>query len=639
MSKAIFISWSGDLGKGIAEALRDTILCVPGLDPWVSSRDIKTGRPWFSELTDFMKGCHHAVVCLTPGGSYKAWVNFETGFVFGKLNQIVTLNFGENLTGPLKGIQCLDGFKKEDILSALQVFVDEKDYKKIPTWFDPQYSEWDSRVSALLKDSSLNVADFEEVRRETAEGLSAVTKSKPLLNNALLRSLVHGWARENATKLTQAAGSLEFSIPHFMYPHYLLSLLKDRKPTVKAIALVDREEVFWGSEIAEKIRQETPTQSTRVFIFQSKAQLRKTLSTVFRHAKSYYVSLMAQDFLANRFYDFAHDFSIIGGTQSTLLARYDEQGGTTHIKFQADQKEISRYEDAINQIIRSAVHVKLDPNSSYDDFERQFEDWARKVFDHNLGIYETKTVEMSAYIPIHDYDAYEEDHAYFKDMMEYMIVLCEQHLAKITGSPRALEFGAGTGIFTRRLAARIKSEIVAVEIDWACFRQMEHNLKPFPHVKCESGDSRVFDPPGKFDVICSSFADHHIKPVDKSKYFLNLIKNLNPNGVIIVGDEFLPEHDGNSAQSRREALRAYHEHIIKCAENLKHTMVAELEKAALDSGLREIGDFKLSCSQYEALLTESKFKFKKTKIGPSNSIDPAESFGGVYVYEITPSHK
>jgi hypothetical protein len=102
--------------------------------------------------------------------------------------------------------------------------------------------------------------------------------------------------------------------------------------------------------------------------------------------------------------------------------------------------------------------------------------------------------------------------------------------------------------------------------------------------------------------------------------------------MFIVGDEFLPEHDETDANARKDALEAYHRHIIEIARKEDHPILMELEERALESGLRGWGDFKVSCGHYEDVLAEVGFKiFAKEKIGP---IAP-DDIGGVYVYAVT----
>lgn len=253
-----------------------------------------------------------------------------------------------------------------------------------------------------------------------------------------------------------------------------------------------------------------------------------------------------------------------------------------------------------------------------------------------LEFYETRLIEMSEYININDYDEHEEKHAYYQQMMQRMIDICLAHrLNDPKPSFDILELGAGTGIFTRRLLTELTNitKIDVVEIDWYCYRRLEEKLIRDANlnqtqINIHHEDSRTYDPPGKFDYIFSSFADHHIKTGDKEKYFENVKRNLKPGGLLIVGDEFIPEHDPEKKEARDLALKAYHNHIINIAEQQGEIILADLERAALNSGLEEKGDFKVSCTQYEMQLRNARFEFKQEKIGPLELQD----VGGVYVY-------
>jgi len=157
----------------------------------------------------------------------------------------------------------------------------------------------------------------------------------------------------------------------------------------------------------------------------------------------------------------------------------------------------------------------------------------------------------------------------------------------------------------------------------------------------------------RWQYIFSAFADHHIKPEDKPLYFENVKRNLLPDGRLVVGDEFLPPHDPNDRNAWEGALKTYHGHIIEIAERQAEQELAKLEEAtlevaredieamarsyrelvkleqaALESGLAQQGDFKVSCEQYEEYLKASGFEFSKEKVGPKDRDD----MGGVYVY-------
>ena len=76
----VFISWSGERSKKIAELLDDWIQCViQAVNPWMSSKDIDRGALWFTEITDQLANTSIGIVCLTKENRNKPWILFESG--------------------------------------------------------------------------------------------------------------------------------------------------------------------------------------------------------------------------------------------------------------------------------------------------------------------------------------------------------------------------------------------------------------------------------------------------------------------------------------------------------------------------------------------------------------------------------
>jgi len=76
----VFISWSGDRSRAVAELLDEWIQCVlQAVRPWMSSKDIDRGSLWFSEISDQLKDTKIGVVCLTKDNLNKPWILFEAG--------------------------------------------------------------------------------------------------------------------------------------------------------------------------------------------------------------------------------------------------------------------------------------------------------------------------------------------------------------------------------------------------------------------------------------------------------------------------------------------------------------------------------------------------------------------------------
>lgn len=76
----VFLSWSGERSRQVAELLDDWLQCViQAAEPWMSSKDIDRGALWFAEISDQLSGTGIGVVCLTKENKNKPWILFESG--------------------------------------------------------------------------------------------------------------------------------------------------------------------------------------------------------------------------------------------------------------------------------------------------------------------------------------------------------------------------------------------------------------------------------------------------------------------------------------------------------------------------------------------------------------------------------
>lgn len=76
----VFLSWSGNRSRAVANLLSDWIACViQAARPWVSSRDLDRGSLWFGEINDQLKDTSVGVICLTQENKNRPWILFEAG--------------------------------------------------------------------------------------------------------------------------------------------------------------------------------------------------------------------------------------------------------------------------------------------------------------------------------------------------------------------------------------------------------------------------------------------------------------------------------------------------------------------------------------------------------------------------------
>jgi TIR domain-containing protein len=121
----ILISWSGERSSEIAQILREWLPTIlPGIDPWMSSEDIKKGRHWSQELATQLAETQFGLLVVLPENQGSAWLNFEAGAIskwleFANVAPVLFSMPASQLHGPLAQFQATI-FSKEDILKLLK---------------------------------------------------------------------------------------------------------------------------------------------------------------------------------------------------------------------------------------------------------------------------------------------------------------------------------------------------------------------------------------------------------------------------------------------------------------------------------------------------------------------------------------
>jgi len=78
----VFITWSGDRSRIVAEALRDWLPgIVQSVQPWISSKDIEKGSRPLEVIQAELDGAHFGIAVLTPENLDEKWIHFESGAI------------------------------------------------------------------------------------------------------------------------------------------------------------------------------------------------------------------------------------------------------------------------------------------------------------------------------------------------------------------------------------------------------------------------------------------------------------------------------------------------------------------------------------------------------------------------------
>jgi ubiquinone/menaquinone biosynthesis C-methylase UbiE len=111
------------------------------------------------------------------------------------------------------------------------------------------------------------------------------------------------------------------------------------------------------------------------------------------------------------------------------------------------------------------------------------------------------------------------------------------HILNLHGDERVLDFGAGSGICTRHIAARLQKggrlDCVDISHDW--MRVIRKTLRRFDNVSYHLAHiTQVGLPETTFDVIVMHFVLHDIPRVDRAPVMQVLARKLKPQGRLIL---------------------------------------------------------------------------------------------------------
>ncbi len=121
----VFISWSGDRSKAIAEALYHWLpTIIQSLETWMSEHDIDKGTRSIPAISKNLGETQFGIICLTPENLNAPWLLFEAGALSKSQEDARVWTFlyeleYTNVEGPLAQFQHTVA-KKEDVRKLLQ---------------------------------------------------------------------------------------------------------------------------------------------------------------------------------------------------------------------------------------------------------------------------------------------------------------------------------------------------------------------------------------------------------------------------------------------------------------------------------------------------------------------------------------
>lgn len=181
----VFISWSGERSRLMAEALREWLpTIIQAVDPWVSSEDINKGGRWGSEIAEQLEKSQIGIICLTKENMEAPWILFEAGTLSKAVGRSFVCPYlldlkPTDIKGPLGLFQATicDKVDTRKLVDTINQALEEK--KRLPKdRLDKIFERGWPELEKLLKDIPLTKAEMGPIRsdRELFEEILSIVR-------------------------------------------------------------------------------------------------------------------------------------------------------------------------------------------------------------------------------------------------------------------------------------------------------------------------------------------------------------------------------------------------------------------------------------------------------------------------------
>lgn len=154
----IFISWSGELSKNIAEIFRQWIPgVIQAVKPYYSPDDITKGTRWSTEISKELDASKIGIICLTKDNLDSSWIMFEAGALSKNIekSKVVPLLFGvepSDIQGPLVQFQAAK-FSKTEMKKVVNMINSELGENSLsPDVIDSVFDMWWTKLESQIKE-------------------------------------------------------------------------------------------------------------------------------------------------------------------------------------------------------------------------------------------------------------------------------------------------------------------------------------------------------------------------------------------------------------------------------------------------------------------------------------------------------
>lgn len=174
----VFISWSGQLSKELAEVLKTWIpKVIQAAKPFYSPHDISKGSRWSNDISKELDDTKVGLICLTQDNLESPWIMFEAGALSKNVDnsKVCPILFNvdtSQIIGPLTQFQATTKFSKEEIYKTILMLNDELgEYKLKTSDLDEQFQMWWPRLKENVEKILSNIQPVSKTKKRPTEDI------------------------------------------------------------------------------------------------------------------------------------------------------------------------------------------------------------------------------------------------------------------------------------------------------------------------------------------------------------------------------------------------------------------------------------------------------------------------------------
>ena len=271
VSVRVFISWSGDQSKAIAECLKDWLpLVLQSLEPYFTPSDVDKGTRWQSEISHELAQANIGILCVTRESMNSPWLLFEAGVLSKQLEMahVCPILFGlrpTDITGPLAQFQATE-FEREDFRQLVGVLNDRLGERHLPAKtldavFEKFWPDLKSNIEGVIEAMpDTNQAPVRSTNEMLDEILRLVRRpriSLAVIAEAIITDLLKGYLTLHDDQVKRGSG-YQGTLDHLHKMHNPIEyLIHKHAPQMEKTELVER--FFNLSYKAEEEEINTPS--------------------------------------------------------------------------------------------------------------------------------------------------------------------------------------------------------------------------------------------------------------------------------------------------------------------------------------------------------------------------------------------